>query len=60
GAAGVDALAVPAASTGAVKDRPFAAAVEDFYFTNAIARSSKTMAECAAQKARLDTPLAAE
>jgi NADH-quinone oxidoreductase subunit G len=31
-----------------VSDAPFKSAVEDFYFTNSIARASKTMAECSA------------
>ena len=33
---------------GDVSDAPFRSPVEDFYFTNSIARASKTMAECSA------------
>ncbi|MCH8490872.1 MAG: NADH-quinone oxidoreductase subunit NuoG [Oceanicaulis sp.] len=36
---------------GAVADAPFASPIKDFYLTNAIARSSKTMGECSAMAA---------
>ncbi|MEE2567557.1 NADH-quinone oxidoreductase subunit NuoG [Hyphobacterium marinum] len=36
---------------GDVTDKPFVSPVTDFYQTNAIARASKTMAECSAMKA---------
>ena len=36
---------------GEVADAPFASPVKDFYFTNAIARASVTMAECSASVA---------
>ncbi len=36
---------------GEVGEAPFAAAITDFYLTNAIARASKTLAECAAMVA---------
>jgi NADH-quinone oxidoreductase subunit G len=39
-------IAALAARGGTPEKAPFACAVEDFYFTNAIARSSATMAEC--------------
>ena len=42
------ASSVAGGAAGAVSDTPFAYAIEDFYFTNPIARASKTMAECAA------------
>ena len=32
---------------GQIDNAPFTSAVADFYFTNPIARASKTMAECA-------------
>ena len=38
----------------------FRAATADFYFTNPIARASKTMAECSQLQTRLETPVAAE
>ena len=52
----------PGSATGAISIRPagrrrrggrapFAAAITDFYLTNAIARASKTLAECAAMVA---------
>ena len=37
---------------GDVSDAPFKSPVEDFYFTNPIARASKTMAECSAAAAQ--------
>jgi NADH-quinone oxidoreductase subunit G len=39
-------IAALAARGGSLENLPFASAVGDFYFTNAIARSSATMAEC--------------
>jgi NADH-quinone oxidoreductase subunit G len=39
-------IAALAARGGTPENTPFASAVEDFYFTNAIARSSAIMAEC--------------
>jgi len=42
------ASSVAGGAAGAVSDAPFAYAIENFYFTNPIARASKTMAECAA------------
>ncbi len=42
------ASSVAGGAAGTVSDAPFAYAIEDFYFTNPIARASKTMAECAA------------
>ena len=47
GAAGLDLAAL--GGKGDLGDAPFASAVEAFYQTNAIARASVTMAECAAQ-----------
>jgi NADH-quinone oxidoreductase subunit G len=35
---------------GDVTDKPFVSPVKDFYLTNAVARASKTMAECSALK----------
>jgi NADH-quinone oxidoreductase subunit G len=49
GARGAEAFDVGAIGEGGeVSDAPFAAAVTDFYFTNPIARASRTMAECSA------------
>ncbi|MEL7487750.1 MAG: NADH-quinone oxidoreductase subunit G, partial [Pseudomonadota bacterium] len=45
-ASAFDAASIGAA--GAVEAAPFVSAVSDFYATNAIARASATMAECAA------------
>ncbi len=46
---------------GSVGDAPFEPVVEDFYFTNAIARASETMAECSKlQEERSGVPMAAE
>ena len=46
---------------GDVSDEPFTSGVSDFYLTNAIARASKTMAECsAAARAARTTLQAAE
>jgi len=46
---------------GDVSDAPFTSPVTDFYFTNPVARASKTMAECsAAVAATRDTLQAAE
>ena len=46
---------------GEVSSEPFVSPVKDFYLTNAIARASKTMAECsAAAKAARATLQAAE
>jgi NADH-quinone oxidoreductase subunit G len=39
-------IAALAAGGGAVDKAPFGSAVEDFYFTNPIARASPIMAEC--------------
>jgi NADH-quinone oxidoreductase subunit G len=39
---------IAAGSAGTVDSAPFINAISDFYFTNPIARASKTMAECAA------------
>ena len=44
-AGGFDVAAIGA--DGQIDAAPFASAVVDFYFTNPIARASKTMAECA-------------
>jgi NADH-quinone oxidoreductase subunit G len=45
--AGADAeIAALAARGGTPESTPFASAVEDFYFTNAVTRSSAIMAEC--------------
>ncbi len=62
GAAGAARLAEspPPGGAGAVSAAPFRAAIDDFYFTNPVARASKTMAECSAQKRALETPVAAE
>ncbi len=35
-------------ASGAIDKAPFAAAIEDFYLTNPIARASTIMAECSA------------
>ena len=60
GVAGAEALkAIPDAG-GALSEAPFAAVIDDFYLTNPMARASKTMAECSAQKRGLAQPLAAE
>ncbi|MEO0721360.1 MAG: NADH-quinone oxidoreductase subunit NuoG [Pseudomonadota bacterium] len=60
GAAGVDALRMPIEASGTVSAVPLTSPITDFYFTNAIARASKTMAECSQQKRGLETPVAAE
>lgn len=61
GEAGVDALKQPIeAGSSGLSAAPFAAAVDDFYLTNPIARASKTMAECSLQKQGLETVMAAE
>jgi len=39
---------LPEGAIGQMTDAPFQNAVQDFYFTNPIARASKVMAECAA------------
>ena len=59
GAQGVEALKTPIES-GSVSADPFKATISDFYFTNPVARASKTMAECSRQKRALETPIAAE
>jgi NADH-quinone oxidoreductase subunit G len=46
GAADLDLAGLGAA--GDLSDQPFACPIRDFYLTNAIARASVTMAECAA------------
>jgi NADH-quinone oxidoreductase subunit G len=49
------------ATLGGAADRaPFASSVEDFYFTNPIARSSAVMAECSAIALGRATMTAAE
>ena len=60
GADGKDALvdSLPMAAT--LDARVLQASKSDFYFTNVIARASKTMAECAQMKEQLETPVAAE
>ncbi|NQY95652.1 MAG: NADH-quinone oxidoreductase subunit G [Henriciella sp.] len=61
GAAGAEALKQKISSSGSVAGgAPFAAAIDDFYLTNPIARASKTMAECSLQKQGLETVMAAE
>ncbi len=61
GDAGVAALKQKIDAGGAsVSAVPFAAAIDDFYLTNPIARASKTMAECSLQKQGLETVMAAE
>jgi NADH-quinone oxidoreductase subunit G len=61
GDAGVAALKEPIPSEGqSLNKAAFAAAIDDFYLTNPIARASKTMAECSLQKQGLETPMAAE
>ena len=50
-AADASAVATLAKKGGAVDKTPFAAAVDDFYMTNAIARASAVMAECSALRA---------
>jgi len=47
-AAGFDPAALGA--DGQVSNEPFRTAISDFYFTNPIARASKTMAECSRQR----------
>ncbi len=61
GAKGVAALLepLPAPAEG-LSARPFDTAITDFYLTNPIARASRTMAECSALVASLDTAMAAE
>ncbi|MEL6385973.1 MAG: NADH-quinone oxidoreductase subunit NuoG [Pseudomonadota bacterium] len=60
GAGGVEALKLPVSVEGPIADRPFAPTAGNFYLTNAIARASRTMAECARLGQALDTPIAAE
>lgn len=61
GDAGVDALKQPIdGGSTALSAAPFAAAIDDFYLTNPIARASKTMAECSLQNQGLETVMAAE
>jgi NADH-quinone oxidoreductase subunit G len=43
-----DIVALAARRNGALERAPFAQAIEDFYFTNPIARASAVMAECSA------------
>ncbi|WP_234052273.1 MULTISPECIES: NADH-quinone oxidoreductase subunit NuoG [unclassified Xanthobacter] len=50
-AADASAVATLAKKGGAVDKTPFAAVVDDFYMTNAIARASAVMAECSALRA---------
>ncbi|TRO96086.1 NADH-quinone oxidoreductase subunit G [Glycocaulis profundi] len=60
GAHGADAFDVAAVGeAGEVSDAPFTAAVTDFYFTNPIARASRTMAECSAATLAARTELQA-
>jgi len=49
-----------AARGGAADKAPFGASVEDYYFTNPIARSSAVMAECSALAQGRSTMTAAE
>ncbi len=61
GAAGADALlAYSPVSGGAIEGAAFSRVVDDFYLSNPIARASKTLAECSALAAGLDTQVAAE
>ena len=46
-------LTAPSGDTAAISDAPFAAAVENYYQTDAISRNSPTMAECSATKPAL-------
>ena len=59
GADGAEALKTPIAGA-ALSPTDFASNGGDFYLTNAIARASKTMAECSQLKEQLVTPVAAE
>ncbi len=60
GAHGADAFDVAAVGeAGEVTDEPFTGAVTDFYFTNPIARASRTMAECSAATLAARTELQA-
>ena len=45
---------------GAISAAPFVSPIQDFYFTNPIARASKTMAECSRQRAMIGAKVAAE
>lgn len=54
-----ESVAPPYGKAGEISDAPFAEAVGAFHLTNAIARASKTMAECAEQAAQ-QTAVAAE
>ena len=59
--AGADALKTPVEGGKVASKAPdFAVLRGDFYLTNAIARASKTMAECSLQKQGLETAVAAE
>ena len=59
--AGADALKTPVEGDKVASKAPdFAVLRGDFYLTNAIARASKTMAECSLQKQGLETAVAAE
>lgn len=61
GNAGAGALSVTLpAAPGGLSGEPIYGPVGDFYFTNPIARASRTMAECSLQKQTLDMPAAAE
>ena len=60
GAAGAEALKGIPDAAGALSEVPFGAVIDDFYLTNPMARASKTMAECSAQKQGLAQPIAAE
>jgi NADH-quinone oxidoreductase subunit G len=61
GTKGVPALlAAPPQAVGGLGNAPFGRAIADFYLTNPIARASRTMAECSALAASLDTAVAAE
>ena len=60
GHSGAEALKTTIEATGALQSADFAATIDDFYFTNPVARASKTMAECSSLQMRLETPVAAE
>lgn len=60
GHAGAEALKTQIDASGTPSSADFAPTIDDFYFTNPIARASKTMAECSSLQMRLETPVAAE
>lgn len=47
-------------TAGNLSGRALKSSTGDYYLTNPVARASKTMAECSAQNAALDRPVAAE